>query len=399
MDDTIKFKWLDIISKKEVVIVSTKNWLEAKFWSLAAVTISILTYCVNIVKTRFSQYKVFPNEVICPLIILFLLIWWLLFLLAYLYIPKSRKRLRSIVEYKRANLAAFISTLILLILHTYVFVYTKYLHLQDNTLLIPTTIFLLIVFYTGISLVKFSDKRESELKKTLANKNLGLAIFALTLSVKYFQSAHLFKVDIYDDVKLALLFTLIYFLINNAYETRVNIQSLPDLNEFQFSIISGRLKSEQEIIDKYEEIVLGKSALKWLKEQIASKKRDIIEKYFIEIIQLKHDIVKLSKMDDIHSEEYVAGYYLAMLSKSAYKVGIIIDRNSFVEKEKNWINEYNLTQEEASEIKEAIGKEVYENLDIEKSNLDEVEVMFNTLKVDEEFKKRLSEFISRKPKK
>lgn len=195
-----------------------------------------------------------------------------------------------------------------------VFSFTVFKCLQESNLNIffPVSLFIVSIYFAFFALVliitktfpdffkvALFDANESGITK---NKVNNIIVFILTflclilLVSVYLYLFLLWKLNFLVEVKVILFISLILYLIYNSIFIRIKIDSLPNLQDLEWDILSGSLDLS-EIKDKYEEIILGKTKIKWILEKVSFVKSKLSE--FLEVEKkMKSNYEKLSNLLD-----------------------------------------------------------------------------------------------------
>ena len=391
MEDTITSKWLSIIFNEEQLISSNRHWLEIKFWSFFAVIATLVNFASKHINTEFHFGSTFQEYKVCSSLVLFLTIFWILTLiLTALYSPKPILRIKDMYSFRRTCYALSSSCIVISLLHLYIFFYTKRVGEVNYFLLYP--LILLLLFSIGMIIpVSTSYNLESStasiLKKKLKKQakwtedsfsKVVMGIYfpicaVIALICTYNSLFSKYNLNFYSDTKLAILIFIIILLTVEAISIRITIDNLPDLKEFKFQVIKENYKDEDEIIDKYEEILLGKDALRWLKDRCLKEKQDSTST--IEIIAIvKRDIKKCLKERKVNNETFDSINTRVEMLRSIVKYKEEQLRGG------HWKEDLNLTEREQLQYEKFFSKNISPIVTRIKYEIREVEVGFEALK-------------------
>lgn len=261
-----KLKWLDIIEKKQGTLISERNWIWAQTNAYLLLSITFSGWLVEEANKQFFHHD-FDAYGFCSFSTLFLLSF-LTFRAFYEFCFNSSKddfRLKDVLSIKRRTLPYVFIGLIIISLYSFVFIYTKKL-LLTNYLLIPPIILYIIIFVTAVSHLFRSSldlaKISSGFRKFVTHKRTIIPILWSTLAFPLIITAA--KLHYYHGLNALMYIKLLgisvflsFFAFKFVECLNINLD-IPDLSELQFEILTERIKTEEEIIDKYETLLLGK---------------------------------------------------------------------------------------------------------------------------------------------
>jgi hypothetical protein len=107
------------------------------------------------------------------------------------------------------------------------------------------------------------------------------------------------------DVKFTFFVVFLTWLIGEAYDAHEALKIIPELDELQFSLINNSLSDEVEFVNKYEEVILGKNALRWVRDNFLNEFENVNSLLQFLIEDLTTDIPKLKAIEDKSSNEFL----------------------------------------------------------------------------------------------
>ncbi len=309
-------KWIDVIFRKQTQIISLKNILEIKFWSIIAAILGLLSYSYKFLpKELVSIYILERNEYLSQLT-LFLILFWISWLLysktSSLY--ASKITFKDIFSAEVETLEDAIYTTLFLCAHLILIIHKD--RIMYIGLFFPILILFILSVYMWIRAFSPRFKMEFLKREEYANIDLIKRIFfwitfisIVALIFFYILLLQNYRIDFFHDLKVAIFLFSLVSLSFLAKETWERMHNLPNLDSLEFEIVAKMFKSEDEILERYEKEVLGIDALLYIKNIISAEEREL-KKIMKKLKEINKEINKSKnkkKIEDLKIEKELLG--------------------------------------------------------------------------------------------
>jgi hypothetical protein len=114
VDPDLKFKWLDLLIKKEQIFTARVSWLEARLKSSITILVTLIGFFVLFLKTNYISSNYWLNGDFVRSLLLFLLVFWALGLFQELFLARDKTpgRIKDDFVLKRQTLPMFLMGII-----------------------------------------------------------------------------------------------------------------------------------------------------------------------------------------------------------------------------------------------------------------------------------------------
>lgn len=396
-----KLDWLALLINKESNIISSRNWLEAKFSTLITLAFTAATVLFNLFSKNYFGEQGFLFNKFCSLLVFWLIVQWVISFFDIYKLNFIKSHFRWM---RRSNIIAtekilnFFNFSIFSFLHVYIYWYFFKLGFHYNILLVFPCVYSVLALSMLIDLRNPSKLDESEVPKVSDNEGkrilihlkiflfaLGfLSCFSLFLAYRYFYLSN--SADTLLNIKITAISLIMLFLIHQASKAYVAKEDVPDLNELQFNVMSDEFSNEKEFIDEYEKTLLGKSIFKYAIQLLKRNKEECIHTNR-SISKVAAGFEKIKIIKDIEGEEYRLEYLLLEGGLEAAKTYLAIERWDLKRISKAILDNYKLSNSERNKISDFINKEILNDFQQYGPQIEDFEKEFKKLpkskKIDE----------------
>jgi len=266
MEKDFEAKWLAVIGNKENALVTQMSGLETRFVYLLAMIGVVANHFINYIKLKYSPH-IKADQGMASFFVLVLIAFCFLAIKDLAEVNRTKCKQNKVKDSHFRNQIIPYVLFIVGAIFTLVNIDASSLKVNDNFLLIPPC----ICFLGGlVQIIKpgwfdwyLSNSNKKFLRYDIYARIILILIFAVTiflLMYEYGLFINVWKSEVFLDLQCIVTFLFLLWIVRKAYDTQIVNSELQGIRNFQLSVMSNKLKKEEELKHHFVNVLSGEGA-------------------------------------------------------------------------------------------------------------------------------------------